>query len=582
MNIVAGSSSNDAPEQYTSQRGGYDNGRGDRGRGRGWQGRGRGDNFRGSGRGGRGQGGDGRSEGNRQPRGGSQGDYQRGGRGGNHYQNNSNGQSQQQRHQSSPQQPGPFQSPPSVQAGAYMNPMFSNQLQPGPQSLPPLTPEALAHAMAFMNTQAGMQSMAAFASHITGTSDTPQSSQSPAVQSIYEQPYQSPTQHNDRKRKRGSGNWQTSPPHPPKRQQQANEKPQKAKATPAPAVPSFGFTLPAVQTRNAPPATKSERKNKRPVNLGLTRLDSDQEPESAEEEVDEEAAFSATIQGGGAVFEHEGESISLQTPGEVMAWIKDRRKNFPTQHRITEKAQEAAEKRAHDLEFLRKVIGKPEKRYESQRTPATPKAVKAVEANKPSAADLKDREELSRLRRAHHESMLNKAGVAPRTADKKPQAVDLGLGYGSDTESEADENSVLDDSSVVSSAEESSDESALESEHNSDAEDSDAPPDEKSSKKPIPSIVVPPPPPPPPPITTGTSTTTTKKAQNPNKNDSDICYQFKQFGKCKFGAKCRYTHASREKKRVGLYEMMVEQEVEKAERLALDAIKYLGRHGFLG
>ena len=70
---------------------------------------------------------------------------------------------------------------------------------------------------------------------------------------------------------------------------------------------------------------------------------------------------------------------------------------------------------------------------------------------------------------------------------------------------------------------------------------------------------------------------------------------YKRTGRCQFGKDCRYRHedgdrggdkgkrrVKDEPRRIGLYERMVEQEVDKAERLALEAIKYLGRNGFLG
>jgi hypothetical protein len=407
-----------------------------------------------------------------------------------------------------------------------------------------------------MATQAGAQSMAAFASHMANGGSSSSAQLQP--QHTQQSPRYAPAQQSGQKRK-----WEDRKGNT----QQQGTKPPRAKAAVAPAIPTFGFTLP---TPSSAPALSNPNKKldnkKGKVRLGLTSEAAPAES-SEEEEVDEdeEAALAAKIKGGGYAFEHQGEQISLQTAGDIAEWIKDRRRNFPTEQKAMEKAQAAAAKRKHELEFVRKLKGKPTQqesqptRLESQPTKrdfgpskrdyGPPKEVtpKVYERSK---EDEKKQEELAALRKRLHESMMKKR--------ETPATVDLGLGYGSATESDDEESSVLSESSVVSSSEESSD---------SDSDESDAPPEATSSKIAPPPVKVPPPTP----------------AQMERKPDSGkLCKSWKQHGKCPFGHSCRFKHPEKVEKRSGLYEKLVEQEMVKADEIMLDAIKYLGQNGFLG
>jgi hypothetical protein len=274
--------------------------------------------------------------------------------------------------------------------------------------------------------------------------------------------------------------------------------------------------------------------------------------------VDEEAEYAKKLKGGGFAFEHEGEMITIRTAGEVASWIKDRRRNFPTEKRIMEKAEESAKKRTNELEFLRRLKGKPPKEatieVQSKPTKTRDKVKERTKKQelKKQEHEKQRQEELAALRKKLHESMMEKRAAS--------STIDLGLGYDSETESDG-ESSVLSESSVVSSSEASSEESESES------EESDAAPEPTSSKVAPPPIKVPPPAPAP--------------ARAP-KSDS-ICTNWKRSGRCPYLYKCKYAHPPKEEpKHVGLYERMVEQELVKADQLALDAIKYLGQHGFLG
>jgi len=431
---------------------------------------------------------------------------------------------------------------PNLASGAYVSSSFANP--------PAVDPNTLVQAMSFMATPAGAQSMAAFASHMAGAGNTPFAQPKFQQQTPEQSPRYPPSQQSGQKRK-----WdeRQNDPHaqsqPQRKPQQQGPKPPRAKAAVPPAVPGFGFTLPT--TSSAPLPSKSHKtqgNRKGKVRLGLTKHDEKPEESSEGEDVDEEAALGEKLKGGGYAFEHEGEHISLQTAADIAEWIKDRRRNFPTYQKAVEKAQAKAEKRKNELEFVRRLKGKPPQ-------PEPERARHAPKVHERSQRDEKKQEELAALRKKLHESMMKKK--------EAPTTVDLGVGYGSATESE-DENSVLSESSVVSSLEESSEES------DDDLDDSDAPPEATSSKIAPPPIKVPPPP--------SASSQTERK---PGKGK--MCDNWKQHGKCPFGDDCRYKHPPlKGEKRLGLYEKLVEQELVKSDQLALDAIKYLGQNGFLG
>lgn len=421
----------------------------------------------------------------------------------------------------------------------------------------------LVQAMSFMTTPAGMQSMAAFANHMAGVNTDPQHSQPHMPHSFPLQMQNSPPSTSINKRKRTERQMQFEAQQKPQAvptAQRLSKKPPRAKCKAAPEIPSFGFTLPPTPISRLPASSKpnpSLHQKKSKVNLGLTNREEEYESND-EEEVDEEAAFVAKCKVEGIMFQHNGESISLQTQAEVAAWIKDRRRQFPTQKRIVQKAEEAAAKRASELEFLRKITGKPARRKASVQHDS----ISHLAQTKKSSA--KPKADLEGLRKKVQESMAKKDEV-PFKPQIKPKALDLGLGYASDTASDSDDSSELSDSSVISSLSESS----ADSDSDSGANDSDAPPAAQSSKVPIAPVAVPPPP-------------STLVLPQP-KQKINICSNWKKNGKCKYAQYCKYPHPKEGKaNRVGLYERMVEQELEKGDRLALDAIKFLGRNGYLG
>ncbi|CAI6332117.1 unnamed protein product [Periconia digitata] len=496
----------DTQHTYTSQRGGR-GGRGDNGRGRGGSSRGRGGQGRGR-------------------------PHNRGG--------GTRGGWQNQHHERAGNSQQHSFTPP---------PLSSN-------SVPSANPAAFAQAMSFMATPAGMQSMSAFASHLAGTNLTPILPQQSSPSRTNQPPSEQGTckaRRNERAMK-----WQADTRDKPvESNQKRNQKPPRAKAKAAPAVPSFGFSIPtAPQTQSALHRREDGQSDpkRRKLNLGLTqqqeRVEDDDESAS-EEDIDEEAAWASNAKlKNGVVFEHEGERISLQTPAELAAWRKDRKKNFPTQQRVSEKAQEIAERRIHELEFLRKVSGRPKKgEAHDDKLPANTQRIQKDIQNRSGGSE----RELNNRRQKVHE-IMKKREAQPASSLSNPPKIDLGLGY--DTDTDAEESSAVSDSSVLSS-------------DDSDSDSDDAPPSPVSSK-----IVVDTPVPPP-------VLAAARPLPRPKREQIDVCPQWKARGKCKYGRNCKYPHTS-QPKIIGLYERLVEQELEKNDRVALDAIKFLGRNGFLG
>lgn len=344
-------------------------------------------------------------------------------------------------------------------------------------------------------------------------------------------------------------------------------KPPKAKAKAAPAVPGFGFSMPALPASSPvlPSKIAGEHVKKR-VNLGLTQVNHMDELGDEGGDEDEEAAFAAKWDGQGMTFEHDGDVISLQTGAEVAAYIKDRKKNYPTQARIAEKAQEAQEKRATELEFIRKLKGLPKlKRNSEQPQEGTEWRKKKTLHEQSHPANPM----LGNLSKRVKRDRGSKHGTSVLSASTPFQSLDLGVGYGTGTDTEANSNSdsdatssILSESSVVSSSESS--DGAV------DSSDDDMPPESHSSKTPVAPISPPPPP-----------RLLNQAVANLDQAKTKVCPQWKTTGKCKFKY-CQHKHAEEPLKFVGLHERMVEVELEKADRLALDSIKYLGRNGFLG
>ncbi|KAF2085685.1 hypothetical protein K490DRAFT_67565 [Saccharata proteae CBS 121410] len=330
----------------------------------------------------------------------------------------------------------------------------------------------------------------------------------------------------------------------------------------APAVPSFGFSLPTVKPEvpiAAGASDQAQGTKKRKFNqLGLTPR-SEVLVESEEEEVDEEQKFANV--GGVLQFEYKGRSSTLKSPEEIAAWIEERKKRFPTKARIEEKAKLDAEKKVARQQMADRVTAE-KKAHEKSVSDKRKKQKTQPEANdddrrrKTMEKHLRKAEKLRKQLQQEEEKAAraaraaNPVGQGQSTKAKLLEAgskPSLGLAYDSEDSHDEDDESEDDASSVVSSS--SEDISSDSDETSDDSDDSDAPPDEETSvKRPI--KVAPP-------------------ARKPRE-----------------GPQPKPARKERQKdqpqKRQTLRDRWVEQEKREEAKQALQAIKFLGESGFLG
>lgn len=526
---------------------------------------------------------------------------------------------------------------PTVTLASYPNPNFLplNTTSPSQWNLPAQTsvsPATYAQTLSFlMASHAGVQSTNIPTTNILYNNPSPDNQTSSTYVSSKSPP--------SAKRKRGPSNpYQGSHASLNSARTSQQQRPPKAKVNVAPAVPSFGFALPTVSQQ--PPSSvdavdNSSKKKKRKFNqLGLTPK-SEEHEDSEDGDVDEEAAFQKASEG--LVFDYKGQTSTLKSPADIAAWIKERKKRFPTKARIEEKIKEEEIEKAHKQEMHRRVkeqneankrvrddfganhspmsknlssdngdehrkmvLEKQLKRAEKLR-----KKLQRSEEKAARAADALARANSSRNSTSTSTSKVQRGDDDP--ADVQPvicsdeqdhsmttkvvdlnearqhlegesrklptvsenilhQKVNLGLDYDSNTSGSEMGVESDDLSSISTSDSKSESESDISS---SDVSDSDFAPEAESSKLNNP-IRVPPP----------------KAKTQHQKTEVSICSAYKKTGKCGYGRHCKFSHLPREagqerKTRKRLYDRLVEQDQREADILAFQAIKYLGRNGFL-
>ncbi|KAF2724942.1 hypothetical protein K431DRAFT_281410 [Polychaeton citri CBS 116435] len=106
----------------------------------------------------------------------------------------------------------------------------------------------------------------------------------------------------------------------------------------APAVPSFVLSATQLQPALSHPIASRAQKVA-PRNLGLIPTANDDAPSSeSDEEIDEEAMYAEL--GTKLTFEHDGQVLSLSTPADLEAWTAERKRNWPTRARMSEREAE--------------------------------------------------------------------------------------------------------------------------------------------------------------------------------------------------------------------------------------------------
>ncbi|KAF4552322.1 Hypothetical protein D9617_10g073030 [Elsinoe fawcettii] len=351
---------------------------------------------------------------------------------------------------------------------------------------------------------------------------------------------------------RGQGSRSTS--HPMKQQTV------QPKSAVAPSVPSFGAPLPFAigQVGSIPsPAKNGLAPAVKANTLGLTpaarspppALDSDSEEENDE---DEEAAYQK-ICGEKLKFEHNGEIITLETAADLRAWKEERRMQFPSQQRIEAKLHER--------------YARMEERRRIEHETAVASGSNVGERSSRQNHGVKQQTGLSAdPGRGSRVEQLRKQLLQQKSEREKEQAAKVTAEAGDMLEMEAQ--------SAPQEGPQSDAESSSDDESDSDDGDSSGP--DMQSSKTMPPEQAPPP---------------TKAPKRP-------CHFFQAGGRCRYGRNCQFEHvrdesvqskapkekrpkADKDGQKKTLYQRLIEQQQEAEDKLALQAIRYLGNLGLL-
>ena len=383
---------------------------------------------------------------------------------------------------------------------------------------------------------------------------------------------------------------------------------------PAPVVPKFGASILPSKPGSTPAPPSQTKRGPHSNGLGLTPSDeppiyssSDDEPDNDNPDLDEEALHAEL--GEKLTFEHNGVVLSLSSAADLAIWQNERRKNWPTRARMSEKEAErrqVGEERKRLFASAARVSQRAvvRSRREEREVEKMKREARALEkpelaGGKPGQLSAKTVTEIEKARRELKAQEAKLAALRKRVT--KGQAV-LDLARASQLEAddaeverlaaslsrpnetqqpvqeEADESdavsSVLSDSSVLSS------DTYSEPDDSPDDDDDDLPEEAPSKSAPPDS---------------------TTRLQS-------LCKYFVASGYCRDGEACRYRHepvprgpgppqpppiqqvskptpptkakSGSEGDRKGIYRRLVEQQGEEEDRLALQVVKYLGKAGF--
>ncbi|CAD0105882.1 unnamed protein product [Aureobasidium uvarum] len=352
----------------------------------------------------------------------------------------------------------------------------------------------------------------------------------------------------------GTPNHASSPPGGKRTRDQAfgssnrghpMKKPSSApKAQVAPAVPSFGAPI-LPQKPQAPLSSGGGLKQRPSTGLGLipqtygTPENSDHEEDEDEEEVDEEAALSA-LQDGPQSFEFNGELSTLGSAADIDEWIEERKKRWPSKRRVEEKeieVQSRMEERRRIEQETRAAIAsasggeyQPVERRDDrqQRQMRKPATERQARQNEGSTVEGTHKElELQVQKVDELQTLLAEKGQdqGQTATERAEQAID-------ETEQAEQAAAATEDMNADQALKTPGQDIAADDQHLSDS-DSDAPP-----KKPL--------------------------------RNSHIQFAYKHDA----------SSGQEKGKRKTLYQRLVEQEMDEENKLALQAIKYLGGVGF--
>lgn len=356
--------------------------------------------------------------------------------------------------------------------------------------------------------------------------------------------------------------------------------------------------------------------NKRSLNmLGLTPQDNQPQYSSDSDDdddgVDEEAMYAEL--GTNLAFEHNGTVMALNTAADLAAWKEERQKNFPTKKRLAEKVEEkrrVGEERTRLLTEASQALRAAKEAklrprgssHSEQEQPAT-KSESELEKGRRELAEhsaileqlrkrvAKSEERAARARdqESAHEQPLTKHATDnlpvadPKEVDALDKEHDDTLATTAQHDVDTNETNEPKVSEAAANAidQEIAGSPSISSRSRAAESDDDDPPEEASSTRPV--------------------------EQNERRR---VCKFFAERGSCKDGAMCINKHergrrgslsashvqqrrhqpinirntdeqddAPPSSNRMTIFDRLVEQEREQEDRLALQAIKYLGQVG---
>ncbi|KIW87730.1 uncharacterized protein Z519_11704 [Cladophialophora bantiana CBS 173.52] len=389
--------------------------------------------------------------------------------------------------------------------------------------------------------------------------------------------------------------------------------------TAAPAVPSFNATIEHLLARrpsgeqtsqNSPEPKKVEPKKHNLLGLTPAKFDRDSDPEDDEDE-EQRLANKTAPDVGGYIFEYNGHPLALRTREEILRWVAERKRRFPTQARIEAAKKEAEEKKRKweeeqqaKREARKEALAKrDQERAEKEKAIRKAKQAREQERrfdrddkteNMDATARAKLKADKLRKRALKAQQELEKAEEALRLAETKENtSVSLSGATGpspSPTTEAADvsSNSDLTDSEATSSSGSSTTSGSDSGTDSAALSNSDSSPEVTSSKqvsRAHPSFRPGP---------------RTARGQMPQP-----CKHFVKYKTCKWGSSCRYSHdlprkngrsdagartsqgenltttAAGNVRRKGLWQVLVEKEREESRKRLLGAIITLGEKGLL-
>lgn len=336
-----------------------------------------------------------------------------------------------------------------------------------------------------------------------------------------------------------------------------------------------------------------------------------------DDERDEEAELAPQVHiPDGLQFEHRGQTLNLRTAEEIAAWIAERRQKWPTEQKRAIAQQEAEERRqklqaerAVRLEAARAAATARQEERNKQRVEQEKKKVRQkmlqeqiakaktsrVEVVEPLEAQRTAAEtKIERLRKkaAKIAAQLRQIEVTAPTESQTLTAYGDTVAKPGDDELEkmlvqvdaaamrqnertasarygGHANEHVDSSEISPSDDDPLDDTSSSGSSSSSESDSDAPPEVSSSKAhKIDKI--------------------TRSARAPVDttvpDNRPVCRNFLRYGKCKYRRQCHFKHEIPDaavSKRKGLYEALVDKEVEEEHRKALRLIISLGDRGLL-